>query len=51
MTRDQWTAVEEYLNGVLIPADAALDAALQRRVIQQVGGVLLTARRADLLER
>jgi predicted O-methyltransferase YrrM len=29
MTQAQWTAVDEYINGLLIPADAALEGAVQ----------------------
>src|SRR5262250_3162561 len=28
MSQDQWTAVDNYINGLFVPADAALDAAL-----------------------
>src|SRR5262249_41451030 len=28
MSQDQWTAVDNYINGLFVPADAALDATL-----------------------
>lgn len=29
MTQEQWTAVDRYINGLLVPSDATLEAALQ----------------------
>jgi predicted O-methyltransferase YrrM len=50
MTRDQWTAVEEYINGVLIPPDAVLDAALAANAAAGLPGIDVAPNEGKLLE-
>jgi predicted O-methyltransferase YrrM len=50
MTRDLWTAVDEYISGVLIPPDAALEAALAANAAAGLPGIDVAPNQGMLLE-
>jgi predicted O-methyltransferase YrrM len=50
MTRDLWTAVDEYISGVQIPSDAALDAALAANAAAGLPGIDVAPNQGMLLE-
>ena len=50
MTQTQWTAVDNYFNDLLIPADPALDAALQATAAAGMPAISVTPNQGRLLQ-
>jgi predicted O-methyltransferase YrrM len=50
MTQDQWTAVDRYINGLLVPADAALEAALEASAAAGLPAINVSPSQGKLLQ-
>jgi predicted O-methyltransferase YrrM len=49
MSREQWTAVDEYITGLLVPQDAALQAALEASAAAGLPDIQVTPNQGKLL--
>ena len=50
MSQEQWTAVDRYINDLLVPADPALEAALQASVAARLPAINVTPNQGKLLQ-
>jgi predicted O-methyltransferase YrrM len=49
MTQDQWSAVDRYINGLLVPSDAALEAALEASIAAGLPAISVSPSQGKLL--
>ena len=50
MNQDQWTAVDEYITGLLVPPDPALEAALEASIAAGLPAINVTPNQGKLLQ-
>jgi predicted O-methyltransferase YrrM len=50
MTQDQWTAVDRYINDLLVPSDAALEAALEASTAAGLPAISVSPSQGKLLQ-
>jgi predicted O-methyltransferase YrrM len=50
MTQDQWTAVDRYINDLLVPSDAALEAALETSTAAGLPAISVSPSQGKLLQ-
>ncbi|BAZ37159.1 O-methyltransferase family protein [Calothrix sp. NIES-4101] len=49
MTQTQWTAVDEYINSLLVPSDSALDATIQSTIDAEIPQINVAPNQGKLL--